>query len=214
MSQLDLALSHDCMWLRNFSVPPVWISVEHSKTFPFWLNCFKVPFTLKCHNLVPPTNMEGENNLFDSQGKKRTSMSLEDLRQLLVSWEKTLLPYERNKTKGECGGLLELILGFTHFLSSPMLWHRFQIKFLFRLVNQSLYYKRDWKQLHRGQQWAASSLLALNLKQHLVALFVPRGWYSAWHVVSTCSNSVCGLNRPWTKVGKWGCAWCGWGQVK
>lgn len=48
----------------------------------------------------------GERNLFDRQGgKKKTSVSLQALSQLLVSWGKTLLPYEYKETKGDYGGL-------------------------------------------------------------------------------------------------------------
>lgn len=84
------------------------MSVERSKAFPFFLNYYKVACTLRCHYLVPQTR-ECKEYLFESPGGIKRP-PLEDLSQLLVISEKTVLPGEYNKTKGEYGGVLDLIL--------------------------------------------------------------------------------------------------------
>ena len=107
MSHLDPCFKSCLLVPQEFFCPPIWISVEHSKAFPLLLSWFKVAFSSECRYLVPQTNTEGEKkSLWQArEKKKKTSVSLQALSQLLVSWGKTSLPYEYKETKGDSGGL-------------------------------------------------------------------------------------------------------------
>lgn len=98
------------MWPRNFSVLLSEFQWSTARPFHFCLIAFKLLSLKSIIEYLKPTRRAKKSLTVKKGGKKETAICLEDSSQLLVSWEKTLLPYEYNKTEGEYRGLLNLIL--------------------------------------------------------------------------------------------------------
>lgn len=106
---------------------------------------------------------------------------------------------------GACGGSLDLILQFTHFLQAQRCETGSHPSAYFLLgINPFVTSGITTPSVRPAV--ATASLLALDLQLCLVEFCISRAWHSARHVVGPCLVDVLGVELIWTEAEEWRCA--------